>query len=335
MRRLTFLATLALVAGLLLVFDDGDEAVAGHVVCGDTLTSNTRLHDDLMCSGTTLTIRADAITLDCRGHTLTGDGTGVGVSLDSVTGVTIKNCTATGFEDGFLLRLANGNTLERNTARDNTGDGFRLCRSDNITLKKNTASDNALSGFSFSGSRDSTLERNKATENGANGFDFGGGSDNTLERNTATENGADGFRFEPSGGNTLERNKATENGGDGFHLRGDVGATDRNVLVQNQARGNAGRGFGLDDGSHDNVLANNEAKANGLDGFRTASSSSDNTFIENRSERKRRLRLCGQHNGWGHGGEQDNVYVANTCKRDRAGPSDPAGLCERSGGGRR
>ena len=141
MRRLTVLATLLLVFGALLVLQGGDRAVATHgPACGDTLTADTTLDSDLDCSGpggTALIVGANGMTLDCRGHTLTGDGTtGAGVNLGSRTGVTVKNCTVTGFSFGFQLVNSDHNRLKKNTASDNFV-GFLVDRSDGNTLKKN------------------------------------------------------------------------------------------------------------------------------------------------------------------------------------------------------
>ena len=214
MRKLTVLATLLLVFGALLVLQGGDRAVATHgPACGDTLTADTTLDSDLDCSGpggTALIIGANGMTLDCRGHTLTGDGTtGAGVDLGSRTGVTVKNCTATGFGNGFELQGSHGDTLEKNTASDGVR-GFLLDDSADNTLKRNTARDNVRQGFLLEDDSDrNTLERNTAIENGRAGFRLDGSNDNTLKRNTARDNDR-GFRLDGSNGNTLEKNTARD-----------------------------------------------------------------------------------------------------------------------------
>ena len=334
MRKLTLLATLALVAGglLVLMLEGGEEASAGHVACGDTLTSNTRLHDDLMCSGTALTIGADNITLNCRGHTLTGDGTGFGVALGGRNGVTIKNCTATGFETGFLLDFNNGNTLKRNKATENGSYGFYLIGSRRNTLKRNKATANGLDGFLIEdlSSDDNTLEKNKATGNGGDGFHLSAApARNILLRNQARGNVGRGFFLEGVRDNYLVKNEAKENGEDGFFLE----RSRDNHLVKNKATKNGLDGFRLSGaGARGNTLTENTAQRNGADGFQTDADSESNTFIVNKAEKNDGFGYRDSSMDSGTAGTA-NAYVGNTCKRNRAGPSDPVGLCEGSGGG--
>lgn len=86
-------------------------ALAAPVGCGAVLTSNTTLQNDLSCSGpgAALVIGADNITVNLNGHTLTGDGTGVGIdNSGGFAHVTIKNGTIAGFGEGIRAEGANG-----------------------------------------------------------------------------------------------------------------------------------------------------------------------------------------------------------------------------------
>jgi len=54
----------------------GTQAAAAQVKCGDTITTDTTLHNDLVnCPSNGIVIGADRITLDLNGHTIDGDGT--------------------------------------------------------------------------------------------------------------------------------------------------------------------------------------------------------------------------------------------------------------------
>lgn len=65
---------LALLAAGFAVLGAG-QALAGHVSCGDTITTDTTLHRDLVnCPSNGIVIGADNITLDLNGHTIDGDG---------------------------------------------------------------------------------------------------------------------------------------------------------------------------------------------------------------------------------------------------------------------
>jgi hypothetical protein len=73
------------VAALTFTWGAG-EAVATHVSCGDTITTDTTLDSDLAnCPGPGLVIGADNVTLDLGGHTIDGDG-GTGFDVGIVNG---------------------------------------------------------------------------------------------------------------------------------------------------------------------------------------------------------------------------------------------------------
>jgi len=61
------------VAGFTVV--GGGQALASHVGCGDTITTDTTLDSDLVnCPNNGIVIGANNITLDLNGHTIDGDG---------------------------------------------------------------------------------------------------------------------------------------------------------------------------------------------------------------------------------------------------------------------
>jgi parallel beta-helix repeat protein len=101
----------ALVAGLAVCGASARPEPRPPLDCGAILTSNTTLQNDLDCSGpgAALVIGADNITVNLNGHTLTGNGSGVGI--DNSGGFahgTIKNGTITGFSEGIRAVGANG-----------------------------------------------------------------------------------------------------------------------------------------------------------------------------------------------------------------------------------
>ena len=61
--------------GLQRGLQQAGQASASPVSCGDTITTDTKLHADLLnCPGDGIFIGADNITLDLNGHTIDGDG---------------------------------------------------------------------------------------------------------------------------------------------------------------------------------------------------------------------------------------------------------------------
>ena len=67
--------------------------------CGDTLTADAHLVEDLHC--TEGLILAAGVTLDLRGHTLSGAGTGVGLLLEPGGGTRVERGTITGWGTGI------------------------------------------------------------------------------------------------------------------------------------------------------------------------------------------------------------------------------------------
>jgi hypothetical protein len=98
MRTAPALVTTALVAASLLV---ATPASAAPLTCGSTVTASASLTTDLTCSGdgTALTLGA-GVTLDLRGHTVSGSGAGVGIMVPHDGDVVIRNGTLTRFAWG-------------------------------------------------------------------------------------------------------------------------------------------------------------------------------------------------------------------------------------------
>ena len=119
---------------------------ASHINCGDYISTNTVLDSDLICSNAGLFITASGITLDCNGHSITGSGSYVGISMDIINSATVKNCEISNFTNGFDLFQSNNNNLLNNTLHSNVY-GFYLFLSDSNKIKYNLAKNNSFYGF--------------------------------------------------------------------------------------------------------------------------------------------------------------------------------------------
>src|SRR5216117_2676623 len=97
-------AILALAAAGFMALS-ANQALASHVSCGATITTDTKLDSDLTnCPGDGVVIGADNITLNLDGHTI--DGTVGGTGIDDSAGrdgVTIENGSVKGFSQGIVL----------------------------------------------------------------------------------------------------------------------------------------------------------------------------------------------------------------------------------------
>jgi parallel beta-helix repeat protein len=172
----------ALVSTLALLFVGSaltTTASASHIGCGSVITENTTLDGDVgPCNeGDGLVVAASNITLDLAGHRvfssaplprMTPDRQPVdvvGIYLDDVTNVTVKNGTVHGFAAGVAIDFGGSNRVTGITARDNQGpcigedfttqsvgtygDGIVLFSSTNNRIEGNTVLRNGpFSGIS-------------------------------------------------------------------------------------------------------------------------------------------------------------------------------------------
>ena len=269
-----------LILGTLGISQDAFAFTQG--VCNQTIIENVTLTADILnCSGNALNIRADFITLDCDGHTLTGIGPGSnGIVIIGRTEVTVTNCHVSNFNLGFLLLSSSNNILSDNTANDNTFTGFELRSSSSNTLKDNTASDNRNTGFHLrDDSNSNVLESNTANNHNSQsfsaGFLLGSSSDGNTLRNNTADNNINAFVLIRSNSNNLESNTATNNGQAGFRLFD----SDNNNLKSNTSNNNGSFGFSIvfsdNNTLEDNTFSNNPT------GIRLIGTSGNTVFHNN------------------------------------------------------
>ena len=294
------------------------------------------------------------------------DNITTGVSLNSASANLVRDNHINSNPTGILLSNSDGNLISKNKLEENvTGIKLDLSSALNFIhantiedgttgiiifdagslgnfLEDNKAENNDDWGFDISSG--TTLEENKAVGNESGGFIIRGET-NTLVNNKA-ENNLVGFMGEASSSLVFAHNKAIENSGDGFVLS----ENEDTVLVENKSEKNGGHGFIMTDSSGIQLFDNDSVK-NGMDGYNVAAESTlivliDNTatknsgdgfelvfdeeeeagiedavLIKNKSEK---------NGGFGFVDEigEDNIYVANKCKNNDAGSSNPVGLCE-------
>ena len=126
-------------------------AHAANVSCGDTITTDTKLHQDLVnCPKVGILIGADNVTLDLNGHTIDGDGTpdsgcdpntdfcDIGVAFEGRRGVTVKNGSVRDFEAGVVTFKASRARLLRVSTQRNHLSGFALASSDRILVRNSS-----------------------------------------------------------------------------------------------------------------------------------------------------------------------------------------------------
>ena len=123
---------------------------------------------DLRSSGDCLLLAADRVTIDLRGHSITGDGTGAGIHEgDSArTLITVRNGTIQGFQYGIDLASSTRSEIRNITSNANTTNGMIL--GNRALVKASTALRNAWYGIEaldYAQVQDSV-----ASENGVGGI---------------------------------------------------------------------------------------------------------------------------------------------------------------------
>jgi parallel beta-helix repeat protein len=254
--------TRVLAAGLLWLGTAANvQAAQGvHVDCGDTITADTRLANDLVdCPGIGIVIGADDITLDLAGHTIDGDGLAdfEGVSNVGHDGVAIEGGSIRDFVEGVAVLFAADSSVRDLSLSRLRHVGVFVSDSTNIRVAKTSSVDVAFSGIFVTRSRDIDVEHNVVRESGG-GIAARLSDGLRITHNTASDNENEGILlFDDSANADVENNSAFGN------AAGIVVAADRTVLSHNRVFAN-GDNIVLDGGSDNVVSANRVLDALGF-----------------------------------------------------------------------
>jgi parallel beta-helix repeat protein len=140
-------------------------------------------------------VQKNSITIDGNNYNLQADGTSMGFSLSTISGVTIKNLKIKGFAYGIYLFDSTTNTITSNTITNNTIGGIALYYSPSNTISYNTIKYNREAVYLHE-SPSCTIQNNTITNND-NGLMLIQSGSCTLTQNTLTTNqynfGVDGL----------------------------------------------------------------------------------------------------------------------------------------------
>ena len=158
-------------------------AHAANPGCGDTITSSVTLTADIgPCAGDGLVIGADNLVVDCAGHSITGTTPGTnGIYDNGYNGLTVKDCTISGFGDGIHLESVWYGTITGNTVDGNgyigigLDDGSFAAQSEYNVISGNTVDDNGIAaGIGLYISSYNTITSNTVDNNANAGIVIGG-----------------------------------------------------------------------------------------------------------------------------------------------------------------
>lgn len=283
--RLRLLVRLGVLASAVAVFFavGAGPALAQNVTCGQTITHNTHVKNDLLnCPGDGLVIGASNIRLDLGGHTIDGVNNAASDGINNKGGfdnVKIEHGTVQQFHIGVELNGADGNKLEHLTVTQNAFDGIRLTGSNNNTISHVDESA-SFDGIFLVNSDHNVVSHSRATSNGSSGIVLQFMNDfNRVDHNVAHDNGSWGITSDGSTHDSYTHNKLSKNGVAGLEPFNGVSL---NVSKNNVVRNHVGIDLFNTDSS---VLKDNKVRSNTLDGIHTGAGSSGDLLIKNHSNR--------------------------------------------------
>ena len=214
-------------------------AVAADALCGMTVVSDLTFSDDLVCAGGGLVIGADNVTINLNGHTLAGSGTGIGIDVSGVTGVTIKDGTIRNFMTGIRSFNAAELTIKNNQLRQNT-DGIDFqAGSHGSTIKENQFSGNRTRAIMLRADVTQNTVKDNTFTGDRVGILLNGGTYHTVKDNIVTGTTLAGIRIGVTAtSNVLKDNTLTLNPAAIEFLTSTDGSAVGNVFIENTLMNN-------------------------------------------------------------------------------------------------
>jgi parallel beta-helix repeat protein len=244
----------------------GSPAHAVNVSCGDTITTDTTLHKNLVdCPNNGILIGADNVTLDLNGHLVDGDGTEFagcdpnaeicdsGIVDDGHNGVTVKHGRVREFGIGVLVGTSSAGRVRHNHLLDisssrNLFFGFVVASSARSLVRNSSGSGNLPpdgDGMGLFGSHHVRILHNSFRHNPpfSPGLHVAFDSNhNLIKGNLFSRNPDVGIALEDADRNRVRRNRFVR---DGTGI--DVRDGNRNVIARNRVfrAGRQGHGTGI------------------------------------------------------------------------------------------
>jgi len=97
------------------------------------------LKENLSCTGDCITINASNVILNAAGKTISGNGTGNGITINGASNVSVSNAQVTNFSRGFNVVNSPNISLSNNIAKYNTVRGFYFTNSTGASFNNNAS----------------------------------------------------------------------------------------------------------------------------------------------------------------------------------------------------
>ncbi|MFC1742202.1 right-handed parallel beta-helix repeat-containing protein, partial [Nanoarchaeota archaeon] len=210
------------------VANDSDDTIASDtadveiteppLACGDVITTNTTLTENLSITGagvTCLSVGADDVILDCAGYTIDGDDSNnqMGVYVNGFDGVTVKNCVITDFYASVLFAGSDNGLVYNNTISSSYLGVYLMSESDNITIESNTMSDCNQSVDALSNSDYVIIRYNSITDSDRDGILLQNSLGGEIRNNTISNSGESGIQLDASANDAVIANNTLSGSG--------------------------------------------------------------------------------------------------------------------------
>jgi len=295
--------------------------------CGDTITTDTTLHENLVdCLNNGIVIGADNLTLDLNGHTIDGDGTpfsgchprrevcDVGVVNDGHERVTVTHGSLGGFDGGVGTGGNDNRLLDISASRnrfyglgvfgvaggvvrnssgigslDSGGNGMILVDSDHVRVLHSSFRHNWEVGIHVADSSHNLIKGNRLSRNGAFGIILEESDRNQMRRNRSVRDGAIGIYVAPGSRNVIARNRVSRTrGAENEGVGLEVDGGDHNLFARNLVRDTAGHAISVGfDAVVGNVVRRNRIHGAGKDGVHINHKAKNTLIRHNRVRRSR------------------------------------------------
>jgi len=148
------------------------------ITCNSSLTVHGKLVSDLTCNGTGLRIWTDNVTLDCDGHSITSNRTGIAIHIIGKN-INITNCNVGRASIALKLGTDPSNVIIENSAFEDSDYGIFIENSTNITIRNITIRNNSIAGVLMNNTNSSFIYNNTFDRNRI-GLDIISGTGNVV-----------------------------------------------------------------------------------------------------------------------------------------------------------
>ncbi len=230
------------------------------VTCGDIITENTVLTQDLLnCPNNGIEIGANNIILDCNGYKISGIGSlyNSGIYVNSYDNITIKNCNVELFQFGITLYPSQNSTIENSNINITEVGTYQrsisLAGSNNNNIRNNLLYGNV----EMASSNSNSFDNNSLTpQPGANGLDIDG-NENIIRNNILRGIGGEvGLNIPTNSKDNIIDNNTIEQFAVGIELGGVGEGNERNIITNNTIIDNTAVGITIVRGDLNEISRN-------------------------------------------------------------------------------